>query len=108
MQYVNRGVPGRGKGWLGEGAGKKYASRQEADKDPFVGAADRRDPPRHRFAAAPSDRGGVPQRGGGGSVTKFCMGAEGLGEGEGDRIQVCLFQTLLGRKPRRILTTTHI
>ena len=44
---------------------------------------DRRDPPRHRFAAPPSDWGGSPIAqggGGGGGVTKFCMGGRfGLG-----------------------------
>ena len=40
--------------------------------------ADKRDPPKHRFAAPPSD-GGVSQGGGrGGDVTKFGLG-EGLG-----------------------------
>ena len=37
--------------------------------------------------------------GGGGCVTKFWVGGKGWA---GDRIRVCLFQTLLGRKPRRI------
>ena len=45
-----------------------------------MGATDRGDPPRHRFAAPPSDWGGVPQGGGGGGVRKFCMGGRvGLG-----------------------------
>ena len=48
--------------------------------------------------------GGVPQGGGGGGggVRKFGMGGR-VGLGEGGPIRVCLFQTLLGRKPRRIL-----
>ena len=44
--------------------------------------------------------GGVPQ--GGGRVRKICT----EGQGEGGPIRVCLFQTLLGRKPRRILIST--
>ena len=55
---------------------------------------DRREPPRHRFAAPPSYEGGshrVPQSGRGGAQNH----GEGLGEAEGG--------PLLGRKPRRIL-----
>ena len=44
------------------------------------GVGDRRDPPRHRFAAPPRNRGGVPQGWGGVSATKFCLGGRvGLG-----------------------------
>ena len=42
-----------------------------------VGATDRRDPPRHRFAAPPSDWGGS-HRGGGVASQNFARG-EGLG-----------------------------
>ena len=49
-------------------------------------SADRRDPPRHRFAAPPND-GGVSHRAGRGKETGSVS---------------ALFQTLLGRKLRRI------
>ena len=53
------------------------------------GATDRRDPPRHRFAAPPSVIVGSHRAG----VAKFCMGMGG---------RVGFGPTLLGRKPRRI------
>ena len=69
----------------GEGVGGGVGG---AGVTPPVGATDRRDPPRHRFAAPPSDWGGSHRAAGGG--------------GGGGPIRVCLLQTLLGRKPRRI------
>ena len=45
--------------------------------------------------------GGPTGWGGGGSAAKFCVG-KGWVQGEGGPIRVCLLQTLLGRKPRRI------
>ena len=47
--------------------------------------------------------GGVPQGGGGGWRQKIWHGGKGWVRGEGGPIRVCLFQTLLGRKPRRTL-----
>ena len=72
-------------GW----GGVRVGSRGFPGKVP--GAADRRDPPQHRF--------GVPQGGGGGGGGG---GGRSIWYGEGDLIGVCLFQTLLGRKPRRM------
>ena len=46
--------------------------------------------------------GGAPTVGLQIGVTKFRMGGR-VGLGEGGPIRVCLFQTLLGRKPRRII-----
>ena len=82
--------------WGGGGEGEGFCASSR--RFPLsVGAADRWDPPRHRFAAAPSesDRGGSYREGGGGVCVR---GRVVLGEG--DRIRVCLFQTLLCRKPR--------
>ena len=87
-------------GLVGEGAGTKYAYRQEADEGLRCNAGrargwggrgggkgggavsfvtDRRDPPWQRFAAAPSHRVG-PTGWGGGGGSKLCMGGRvGLG-----------------------------
>ena len=46
-------------------------------------------------------RAGSP-KGGGGAPSKLSGQARGLGEGEGDQILTCLFQTPLGQRPRQI------
>ena len=59
-------------------------------------------PQQHRFATPPSQAEGSRRPGGSGGR------GPGLGWGEGDRIRVCLFQTLLGRKPRRVWTQNMV
>ena len=84
-----RGGGGVGENYLEGGGGGRFEAL------PLVGGIERRDP-RHRFAAPPSDWGGSHRAGGGGVASQICIG------GKGCPIRICLFQTLLGRKPRRI------